>query len=669
MYKANKPYRRISTTAAILLLLYSGAVGLCAEQALIQDDQTVPATVRARLRTPVTYSCTNSPIDTVLSDLAKQADIYIVKSPDVTGAVTVEVVNVPFEEVLTNVLAAHKYTYVATENMIRVVPLSETVTLREELITRVYKITYASSMEVALALKEFLSANGRVAVNKGTSHLIVTDTSDRIKGIDNFIREIDRATDQVLVEVRIYDITSDERFKIETAWDISRNAPEIITQHTNTSSTRSGYDFDTLLPHLKDILPQETKTETGDIKTTTTPGAITTTKHPSTVTTTQHVEGTPSDQVTTTTGDDNLTETIDRAEDVTTVETGEIWEEVATGPTIEEIETGDITNTTRLLGLDGTSSLQDLMNEYMDSTVNRSTTTKSYMTRRRKPVIGGSFSPTTGGTLRLSLLNDAIDLDLALSLLHSQVEAKLLANPRILVLDNETANFEIVREIPYRELQQVARADPITYTAFKNVGVQLKVTPHIARDGMIKLHIAPEFGVLVGLDALGLPTVDTRRADTTTLIEDGQTVVLGGLRRKEHSKGVDKVPLLGDMPLIGGLFRGESETEQTKELVLFITTSIITKPMLTQAEQMRLDEIDRLVRNSIMAKPKRKNQANIEPKQPKPSAPATPPPTEAKAVPNNEPKPENQSANSAPINTEDYIGQWMNKAQAENGRK
>jgi len=634
MYKVNKRHRWISITAITMLLFYIPAVAINAEQAPVKEGQKVAATARERLLTPVTYSCTDSPIDTVLKDLAKQANVYIVKSPDVTAPVTLEVANVPLEEVLANVLAVNKYTYVATENMIRVVPLSESVTLREPLVTRVYKITYASSTEVALALKEFLSANGRVAVNKGTNHLIVTDTTDRIKGIDNFIREIDRPTDQVLVEVRIYDITSDERFKIETAWDISRNAPEIATQHTNTSSTRSGYDFDTLLPHLKDILPQ--RTTNPDVTTTTTDNARTTT-------TTNYD------------WDAGLWVPVDQATDIDT------------GSETAAVSYSDDT-VVELLHPDGTS-LQDLLEEYQDNTVNRSTTTKSYITRRRKPTFGGSFSPTTGGTLRLSILNDAIDLDLALSLLHSQVEANLLANPRILVLDNETANFEIVREIPYRELQQVARADPITYTAFKKVGVQLKVTPHIARDGMIKLHIAPEFGVLVGLDALGLPTVDTRRADTTTLIEDGQTIVLGGLRRKEHSKGVDKVPLLGDLPLIGGLFRGESESEQTKELIVFITTNIITKPMLTQAEQMRLDEIDRLLRNSIMAKPKRNNQAKIEPEQPKPLAPPPSPQTQAietQAEPQVQTKPANNSANAKPVNSEDYIGRWMNRAHQPN---
>jgi Flp pilus assembly protein TadD len=195
--------------------------------------------------------------------------------------------------------------------------------------------------------------------------------------------------------------------------------------------------------------------------------------------------------------------------------------------------------------------------------------------------------------LSFSLLNDAVDFEFALNMLKKQVEAKLLANPRILVLDNETADFGIIREVPYRELLQVSREAPMTYTEFKNVGVQLKVTPHIARNGVIKLHVMPEFGVLVSQNAiavlrgqddagrdmyqtvLGVPTVDTRRADTVALIKDGQTIAIGGLRKRQTSKDISKVPLVGDIPLLGNLFRSSSESVEINELVVLITPRII----------------------------------------------------------------------------------------------
>ncbi len=134
------------------------------------------------------------------------------------------------------------------------------------------------------------------------------------------------------------------------------------------------------------------------------------------------------------------------------------------------------------------------------------------------------------------------------------------------------------------------REDPTTYTAFKNVGIDLKVTPHIARDGMLRLHIVPEFSVLVSQNLNGVPTIDARRLETTAMIKDGQTIAIGGLRKRKITKNIAKVPVLGDMPLVGGLFTSESESKVVNELIVFITTTIITEPALSEREQKLLGE-------------------------------------------------------------------------------
>ncbi|MHC4337035.1 MAG: secretin N-terminal domain-containing protein, partial [Planctomycetota bacterium] len=426
------------------------------------------------------------------------------------GNVTVKVTNVPLEEALTNILAAHDYTYVATESMIRVIPLPEVSVLREQLITRIYQVTYADANELAVALRGFVSERGKVALNKGTSHIMVTDIENKIKGIDRFIERIDFMTQQVLVEVRIYDTSSKEGFELSPDWFVGQSVP--------------------ITPHI--IFPKEvTTTEIG-----------------------RSTVGFEEDRTDTRTGSliDNFVEV--RQENSTIADSGRTETETRV------IELPPIAN------------------------------------RRRRHFIGdpvgGSFDRRTGGTLSLNLLNDAVDIDLLLSVLHQQVEAKLLANPRILVLDNETANFEIVREIPYRELLQVARQDPITYTEFKSVGINLRVTPHIARDGMIRLHIEPELGVVVGLNAEGAPIVDSRRANTVAMIKNGQTIAMSGLRKRQTTKDISKVPLLADLPLVGGLFKSETESVEINELVVFITTTIITVPKLSDLEKKQFSQTE-----------------------------------------------------------------------------
>jgi type II secretory pathway component GspD/PulD (secretin) len=543
-------------------------------------------TARQALATRITYSCVNLPIEDVLINLADQADIDIVKSPKVAGDVTVKVTDVPLGEALTNILAAHDYTYVATESMIRVIPVPEVAALREQLVTRIYQLTYADANEVASALREFVSERGKIGFHKGTSHIIVTDTEGKIKAIDRFIERIDLMTAQVLVEVRIYEITSNEGFELGTEWSAGRNTPGIITQHQEVDSRRSGYDFDQLLPHMGDLLPRTERTtrETGDVSSTSMTGPSTTTFgeiQDNTMRTEESIIGNYRDS------DDaagqmftNRTDRESRFESSTTTNTGFMeTETVRTGPVTETVESG-------IRGFDR------YYDQLGNSAFSKDTETKQYITRRRKPFAGASFDRVEGGTLSFSLLNDAVDLQLALHVLHQQVEAELLANPRVLVLDNETANFEIIREIPYREVWQVARQDPLSFTEFKNVGVQLKVTPHIARDGMIKLHIKPEFGILVSQNLEGVPTVDTRRADTMALIQDGQTIVMGGLRKRETTKDISKVPILGDLPLLGGLFKSETESVMINELVVFITTKILTEPVLSATEKRQFSQTE-----------------------------------------------------------------------------
>ena len=548
MRSTSKKYCRITVLMYLVISLVVPPAVVNAQKGAVYAVNKAPEA----LRTKITRTWMDESIDKVLMDLADDARIDIVKSPKVTGKVTAKVTDVPLEEALGNILAAHDYTYVATDNMIRVVPVSEIAIAKEELISKVYRITYADANEVVASLRNFVSEKGKVAVNRGTNHIVVTDTEQKIKAVDKFITELDRQTQQVLVEVKIYEITTREGFDLEGAMRAARVIPleaqGVVNPTTTTTTVTPGYTTTTLADSAKETPGYTTKTV--DVRD----------------------------------GD----------------ELG--YEDTTSGVTHTYVDIKqpgvDRTDTSTVTMPDITSSQTDTTTVTMPEITSTETTVQQsptgYYTRKRgKPFVGGSFDRARGGTLSFSLLNDAVDFEFALNMLKKQVEAKLLANPRILVLDNETADFGIIREVPYRELRQVAREDPITYTEFKNVGVQLKVTPHIARDGVIKLHVIPEFGVMVSQNAiavlrgqdntgrdmyqtvLGVPTVDTRRADTVALIKDGQTIAIGGLRKRQTSKDISKVPLLGDIPLLGNLFKSSSESTEISELVVLITPRII----------------------------------------------------------------------------------------------
>ena len=222
-------------------------------------------------------------------------------------------------------------------------------------------------------------------------------------------------------------------------------------------------------------------------------------------------------------------------------------------------------------------------------------------TTNRQPYIrslyAGAVNKTANesiGTLNFGIWNDNLDIDATIRAEQEDINAKLLANPRILVLDNEEAIFDIVQEYPY--VERTITGNTVTETVrFKPIGTRLQVTPHVTRDGMLRLHIMPEFGVKVDdvtMISGTVPVVDTRKVDTIALVQDGQTVVIGGLRKKNVTQQTNKVPLLGDIPVLGLLFRFEGEDVANSELVVFITPRIIEQPVLTEAEKQALAETE-----------------------------------------------------------------------------
>ena len=118
---------------------------------------------------------------------------------------------------------------------------------------------------------------------------------------------------------------------------------------------------------------------------------------------------------------------------------------------------------------------------------------------------------------------------------------------------------------------------PIGTTAFKEAGVKLRVTPQIAEDGTIILHIQPEQSARTGtftVDGTDTPIIETRKAETILRVKDGQTVIIGGLRKKEPFRKESRIPLLGDLPLLGKLFQKIHLSEIESELGVFITPRI-----------------------------------------------------------------------------------------------
>jgi type IV pilus assembly protein PilQ len=466
LIKKNTLFRILS----IWLIVFSCCVVSRAVDAMEQEqmEEKPLSQLELRMQKMVSIDVSDVPIEVVIRQLAEQVDVDFIKSPNVTGNVTVTLTGVSVEEALQSILDVHGCAYIKGENVVRILSREEMPEISERLITETFEIIYADVVEVVKALDKFKSPQGSVSSIQGTSHIIVTDTEGKVRDIAKLIEKIDRITPQVLVEVRIYDITSKDNLDLGIDWYASRR--------TNFNS--SGFPID------DDIAVNRDGTDT---------------------------------------------------------------------------YISSITDSALHAGFSAGTS---------------------------------KTAAATEGYMQFGILNKNVDIFSQLRAEQENINAKLLANPRIMVLDNETALFDIVTEHPY--VERTITGATITETVkFKNVGIKLGVTPHVTRDGMVRMRILPEFGVVIGqvqVSSSDVPIVDTRKVDTIALVQNGHAVVIGGLRKKDTTQQINKVPLLGDLPILGALFKFEGESTVITELVVFITPPmIVTEPVLTETEQQAYD--------------------------------------------------------------------------------
>jgi len=177
-------------------------------------------------------------------------------------------------------------------------------------------------------------------------------------------------------------------------------------------------------------------------------------------------------------------------------------------------------------------------------------------------------------------------------LLQQKKDVEILASPQIMVLSGQSASIELVEEIPFQERTQTSEGGQLSAVQFKQVGVKMNVTATIADGNDIILKVEPEQNINTGVFGVDLiPIVDTRKAQTTLLLKDGQVVVMGGLRRKEKTKLRDQIPILGDLPLIGFLFGKDKVVTKHTELLLFLSPHIYKGEPLSEQELRKYSEI------------------------------------------------------------------------------
>lgn len=182
----------------------------------------------------------------------------------------------------------------------------------------------------------------------------------------------------------------------------------------------------------------------------------------------------------------------------------------------------------------------------------------------------------TGSGLGIGILNT--DVEAVLHALAETNNVNLLSRPRIVTMDNQEAVIEVGDQIPFKKLNQFG----VTSFEFKDATVQLVVKPHIIDSEFILLEVAPKADFQNGFTPDGTPIISTRKASTKVKVRSGQTIVIGGLIRDSLIKNEKKVPILGDIPLLGWLFKSTKSTKVKTELIIFITPFILEDEIETQ---------------------------------------------------------------------------------------
>jgi type IV pilus assembly protein PilQ len=418
----------------------------------------------------------NIEVRSLLQVIADFTNFNIVTSDSVTGAVTLRLKDVPWDQALDIVLQAKGLGMRKSGNVIWVAPKDEiaakekldlesrnTIQSLEQVRTQSFQLNYTKAADIAVQLTagtgaaRILSTRGSVIAEPRTNQLFVTDITTRLEQVQQLISKLDIAVRQVLIEARI----------VEASDTFGRSLGVRL----------GGSD-------LRGIRGGDPGYQVGSNSRIAIGGSY--------------------NAVSGTTGESN----------------GGL----------------DTTNTTFV----------------------------------NLPANGvGGFSPAS---FAISLFSSAANrfLNLELSAMEADGKGKLVSSPRIVTADQTKAMIEQGTEIPYQQ----ATSSGATSVAFRRATLKLEVTPQITPEGNIILDLDINKDSLGDVVA-GLVTINTKKVKTQVLVENGGTVVIGGIFELTESESEAKIPVLGDVPVLGNLFKTKSRTSNKQEMLVFITPKLI----------------------------------------------------------------------------------------------
>lgn len=431
----------------------TGGVGEISEEEVAEEfpeeAESVPSLSE---KNNVTLDFRDADIRNVLKILSYKSGVNIVAGPEVTGQVTIQLTDVPWQEALDVILSTYGYGYDQKENIIIVTTIENLKKRREDarllaeqepLATKSFILNYAKAADAVDTISKMKTARGSVNYDERTNTIIVRDTPSNLEIISQVIPSLDAVTPQVLIEAKIVETALNDSENLGIDWTAQFTISGAERPHTWPFSDVSEFKY------FPDNFPGASATR-------------------------------------------------------------------------------------------------------------------------------GSANPEFSyGTLNFRQMQAVLEV------LKSRTDTNILSNPRIVTLDNRKASIVVGSQYPiptYTYNEEQARLQ-VSGWEYKDIGIIFHVTPHVNSAGFVTMEVAPTITDIldfVTVENTSLPRLSNEKAVTQVMVKDGETLVIGGLIKDKTIDLNKKIPILGDIPVLGWAFQKKQKTVEKTDLLIFITPHIIT---------------------------------------------------------------------------------------------
>ncbi len=486
-------------------------------------------------------------IKTILRNVADLFELNLVVPDTLTGKTSIKLRDVTWRQIFQVVLGPVGYTYIEEGNIIKIV--SNELLQQEPGSTEVFILNNAKAADIKPTIDGLIDAatGGKIVIDNRSNALVITERPSRMGRIRSIIEQLDKATDQVMIESKFVEVTDRDVRNIGVNW-ASLQGMQLGVRGINQTFNRSrGQTFG-------DGTNSSDGSTGGNSSTYVTAPANPLAGIPSTITL-------PSGAVS------GLPTTIPGTTGVANLVPG-----TAGSPAVPAIVNNlGVVTSPAIAAVPSTPTTFTALNTF---TGQSSTAINSLMNLAN-----------TGGTSRVaSAVFSSSDFSIILSALKTQNNTKIVSNPTIVTLNNTEAFLNIGQEfpIPSYTYNSERGSFEVSGFAYKPIGIILKVTPQVNAQGVIKLTLEPEVSQQNGSTSFGgaggasIPIIATRKAKTQVSLKDGYTMGIGGLITSSQDHGGTKVPVLGSIPVLGRLFSSKNVNDAVTNLLIFITAKTVT---------------------------------------------------------------------------------------------